>query len=211
MKNVLFLTLLSGCFFGCSELTNEQEALAQSGEADSSSLDSEAESILMSIEDLAVEYLSMIQQLKWSELSKLNGMQLVLFSPYSYVDTIQAVRLNFDDLAAASRNDVFLTWGISDGEGEPIVMSVDGYFKRFVNDVDYLSDRDEMNVGTMTQRGNSWVNVHDVFPGSTVVEFYRGSRNPDMAEMDWRALGLVFEEIDNQWILVAVVHNEWTI
>jgi hypothetical protein len=211
MKKFFFLALMSGWLFGCAESTRDQHARLDSGEDDSTSIDLGDQSIPLSLEDLALKYLSLIQQMEWMELSKLNGNQLVVFSPYSYVDTTLAVRLDFDDLGAASRNDVFLTWGISDGEGEPIVMTVEGYFKRFVNDVDYLSDRDEMNVGTMTQRGNSWVNVHDVFPGSTVVEFYRGPRNPDMADMDWRALGLVFEERDDRWVLLAVVHNEWTI
>jgi hypothetical protein len=165
----------------------------------------------MDIQEVAIDVLTWLRELDFDKLNSFNDGRAVVFSPYSHIDTNIAVRLSFDKLAAASRNSKFFTWGISDGEGEPIFMSVPGYFDRFVNDVDYLSDRDELNVGVLIQRGNSIANANKIFPFTEIVEFYRGPRNPDMAQMDWRALSLIFERIDGRLFLVAVVHNEWTI
>jgi hypothetical protein len=61
-------------------------------------------------------------------------------------------------------------------------------------------------------KGNSVDNAAQVYPDARIVEYHVPGRNPDYGGMDWRSLRLVFEEGEGgRWLLVAVIHDEWTI
>jgi hypothetical protein len=80
-----------------------------------------------------------------------------------------------------------------------------------VNDVNYLDDAVEITIGEVQQRGNSLSNLTELFPDATYVEFYRPPVDEELMGMDWRSLILVFQLVDDEMTLVAIVHNEWTI
>lgn len=211
VKIILFLSL--GCaLIGCA--TNESELILPEVFSDSiRPIESISEDVgtPKSLEETAFMVVSLLQKYDLQQLDEWNKGGEVLFYPYSYVLKGEAQMRSFGSLFSVDQAGEVLTWGISDGEGDPIVMTVSAYFKRFINDVDYLGDRDEMHIGEMKQRGNSLVNVKELFPDAHVVELYRGPRNPNMGEMDWRSLGLVFKEIKEEFILIGLIHNEWTI
>jgi (p)ppGpp synthase/HD superfamily hydrolase len=44
-----------------------------------------------------------------------------------------------------------------------------------------------------------------------MVEYHFSGFDPKYEGMDWRSLRLVFEEKDNIWHLVGIIHDQWTI
>jgi hypothetical protein len=134
----------------------------------------------------------------------------VRFSPYSYVDPEAHLTLSPAELRAAGEGSP-RTWGHHDGSGEPIETTVDEYFDRFVWDAPYLEEG-SVAVDRRQAKGNSVDNAAQVYPDARIVEYHVPGRNPDFGGMDWRSLRLVFEEGEgSRWLLVAVIHDEWTI
>jgi hypothetical protein len=57
---------------------------------------------------------------------------------------------------------------------------------------------------------NSLNNLKAIYPKGDFTENYiKGSEAN--AEMDWKSLRLVFEELHGKYFLVAVVNDQWTI
>ena len=54
-------------------------------------------------------------------------------------------------------------------------------------------------------------NQFEIYDNAIVVEYYFPGFNPDYAGMDWESLRLVFEQYENDWKLVGIIHNQWTI
>jgi len=163
------------------------------------------------LDELAKEYLTYLSQSDFLALAELNGSAKVLFSPYLFVDTTSALEFSFQEMLALAGSDVSNKWGLFDGSGEPIFLNIQKYFARFVNDVNYLDDAAEITIGEVQQRGNSLSNLIELFPDATYVEFYRPPVDEELMGMDWRSLILVFQLVDDEMTLVAIVHNEWTI
>ena len=163
------------------------------------------------LDELANEYLTYLSQSDFLALAELNGSSKVLFSPYLFVDTTSALKFSFQEMLALAGADVSNKWGLYDGSGEPIFLNIQNYFARFVNDVNYLDDTAEINLGEVQQRGNSLSNLTELFPDAEFVEFYKGPVDDELMGMDWRSLILVFQLVHDEITLVAIVHNEWTI
>lgn len=211
-QRALFFALISCFIFSACESVelDENQAVIH----DISSADTLVDlipEVEASLDVLAKEYLSYLAKLDFASLQELNGNQQVLFSPYLYIDTNFAVQLSFSDVQKGFNSEKKYSWGNYDGTGDPIDLTVKKYFQRFVMDVDYLNDSVEMNIGEVPSRGNSLSNLKALFPKAEFVEFYRGPQDEEMVGMDWRSLILVFEEMNNEMILIAVVHSEWTI
>ena len=60
-------------------------------------------------------------------------------------------------------------------------------------------------------QGNSLNNIREFYPGSYFVEYHFSGFDPQYAGMDWQSLRLVFLEEDGVWLLVGIVHDQWTI
>ncbi|KAF0194059.1 MAG: hypothetical protein FD169_2051 [Bacillota bacterium] len=56
--------------------------------------------------------------------------------------------------------------------------------------------------------GNTLVNIADVHPNGSFVEFHFTGVDTQYEGMDWRSLFLVFEQLNGKWFLVGIVHNE---
>ncbi|MCL1941523.1 MAG: hypothetical protein FWG09_06225 [Synergistaceae bacterium] len=132
----------------------------------------------------------------------------VVFSPYAFVEE-GAVKLTAARLKALKPSDEF-TWGAFDGSGEPMDMSVEDYFSRFVYNHDFIQ-APQRGVDELIKTGNTDSNIQEVFPRARFVEYHFPGFNPEFEGIDWASLRLVFEVIDGQWALVGVVHDCWTI
>lgn len=145
----------------------------------------------------------------FAALAEWVGAEGVRFSPYSYVEPEEHVRLSAEELRGVDAE--VRTWGHHDGSGEPIEMTVREYFDRFVYDVAYLEEG-EVAVDERQGTGSSLDNASDVYPDGRIVEFHIPGSDPRYGGMDWRSLRLVFEDGDDgRWDLVGVIHDEWTI
>lgn len=131
------------------------------------------------------------------------------FSPYP---TLGSEDLTFcpQEIFGLFKDSNNYLWGHYDGSGKPIEMSFSEYYKEFIYDVDFTTP-EKIGVNQEIGSGNAINNIHDVYPDSHYVEYHFSSIDPQYEGMDWRSLRLVFERYEQGWVLVAVVHAEWTI
>jgi hypothetical protein len=131
------------------------------------------------------------------------------FSAYSYVsdeDLLfgpEKIRGLFDDPGVYN-------WGRFDGTGDPIQMTFAEYFGRFVYDVDFARP-EKIGFNQFIGSGNTINNLPEFYPEAEFVEYHFSGFDPQYGGMDWRSLRLAFEQVEGEWYLVVVIHDEWTI
>lgn len=134
----------------------------------------------------------------------------IRFSPYPHVDTTHDRRLTPVQLAAEWAKADSSLWGVRDGSGEPIRVSFRGFVDRFVYDFDVQRAprvaRDSAPMGI----GNAKFNVPQVYSSDAIVEFNTPGTNPKYGGMDWRSLWIVLRRYQDRWVVVGIVHGEWT-
>lgn len=133
----------------------------------------------------------------------------LLFSPYAFIQEKSAVTLPVADLTKPNRQKRY-HWGAFDGSGEPIELTLDQYFDKFVYDADFIN-KGTRSVNKIQKQGNTINNMHKVFPGSEFVEYHIPGLNPEYRGMDWTTLRLVFTEQAGRTYLSAIIHDSWTI
>lgn len=141
-----------------------------------------------------------------NNLARIMTSSGIRFSPY--------VNTTLDDriIGLNGMNQLFTdpntyTWGIQDGSGEPIVLTGAAYVSNKIINKPYTTVTPTIN-GTIG-RGNMISNVADTYLGNAWIEYYIPPT--DEGGMDWQSLILVFEYQYNQWFLVGVVNDQWTI
>jgi hypothetical protein len=131
------------------------------------------------------------------------------FSPYATVkDTDQVFPA--DKLAGMMADPTVYLWGNYDGSGEPINLTFAEYYTKFVYDEDF-ANAPQLALNHRLGTGNSIDNIQEFYPGAMVVEFYFPGFDPQYAGMDWRSLRMVFMQEGNDWFLVDIIHDQWTI
>ncbi len=135
-----------------------------------------------------------------------NPREGVRFSPYAFIDTINDVRLSAEKFREGIKTNKKLTWGYSDGTGDPILLTIPDYLKKFVYSTDFLNV-EKSAVDKMIGSGNSLNNLEKIYPDA---HFYE-SFDPGSHEMAWSAIRLVFKKDSGKYYLVGVVHDQWTI
>jgi hypothetical protein len=136
--------------------------------------------------------------------------QSVRFSPYTFVREGTDLSFTAEQLPGLWADPAVYTWGVFDGSGEPIELTFQNYFERFVYDVEFAQPH-AVGFDTFVGAGNTINNIREVYPSALVVEYYFEGFDPDLGGMDWRSLRLVLEEHGGVWYLVGIVHDEWTI
>lgn len=225
ISTLLLITVVSVASIGCSNGTSDE---VESLNAQISELNAEIESLEAQIEVLENEpnvpeqtslslissALAVVEILDEEDFSALaswihptNGLR---FSPYAYVNVQTDQVFQAQDFPAAATNTSILTWGAFDGSGEPIEYNFMDYYNRFVYDQDFLNP-EMIGINSIIGFGNTLVNIGDAYPGASFVEFHFSGFDPQYDGMDWRSLILVMEELNGEWKLVGIVHNEWTI
>jgi hypothetical protein len=133
----------------------------------------------------------------------------VRFSPYAYVREEHQVFMP-DEIASLEGSEETYLWGQYDGSGEPIELTFDDYYEKFVYSADFANPED-MAVNARIGQGNTINNIQDFYPDSSYVEYHFSGFEEEYGGMDWESLRLVFVQEDGAWYLVGVVHDEWTI
>lgn len=134
----------------------------------------------------------------------------VRFSPYGYVNVADDLLFTVVELNGIMQSSQVYTWGAFDGTGDPIDKNFSDYYDRFIYDADFANPEIIGN-NTIVGSGNTLINLADVYPAGSFVEFHFTGVDPQYEGMDWRSLRLVFQEDAGQWKLVGIVHDEWTI
>lgn len=103
------------------------------------------------------------------------------------------------------------TWGAYDGSGFPIDLTPAAYFDRFVYSQDFVN-AEQLSYNQTLAQGNTVENSLEFYgPDALVVDYHFPGFDPKYEGMDWQSLRVVFEELDQRWYLVGIIHAEWTI
>lgn len=157
--------------------------------------------------------LEVLQTLDPLDISKLyyyaHPKKGILFSPYGYINSESAQTLTKDALLELQKSKTKIVWGEFDGSGDPIELSFDDYFSRFIFDQNYRNAK-LFDVDKTIGNGNSINNINEIFPNAHFIEFHFDGFDSNLHGMDWRSIRLVFDEIEGNLFLVAIIHDEWT-
>lgn len=133
----------------------------------------------------------------------------VRFSPYGHIDVQHDLQFSTSQLPSLWSSTEVYQWGVYDGSGDPIQLTFQDYFDRFVYDVDFANPHmigNNVAVGA----GNMINNIQQAYSNGPFVEFHFTGFDPQYSGMDWRSLRLVFEQENGEWKLVGIIHDEWT-
>ena len=132
-----------------------------------------------------------------------------IFVPYTLIEDNEQNFTKQSFNKALVDNDT-LFWGLEDGSGENIQLTVKDYFERYVYDVDFKTKATDIHINENLAFSNTQNNILDFFPSAKFIEFYyEGSK--EYEGMDWSSVIFYIEKVDDKYYLVAVVHNQWTI
>lgn len=131
----------------------------------------------------------------------------VRFSPYAFVKKDHVV-LSATQLKTALTDKTVRQWGFADGTGDPIKLTYANYVKKFVYNRNFAS-APKQAYNTRIGMGNSINNIAEFYPNAKFVEFHYPAT--EEGGLDWYSLRLIFELYQGQWMLVGVVHDQWTI
>lgn len=198
---VLTLALLA--ISGCSGESNTKQPVIDSTKA--------VASTNLEVSELTDSIISIIES---GEHERLAGLvhpdRGVRFSPYVFVKKNIDLVLFKSDIQNLSSSDSILEWGVYDGSGEPMLLSLSKFLKQYASIGDCL-DTVQISTDELLQRGNMVDNHQDVYPNSVVVEVYCSGYDSKYEGMDWEACRFVFEEKNSRYFLIGIVHNGWTI
>jgi hypothetical protein len=163
------------------------------------------------IEDKSAEVIKALKDRDMEKLSKLAHPEKgVRFSPYGYVDAEKNLVFAASDVSGLLSDSTIYTWGSYDGTGDPIELTFEDYYKRFIYDVDFANAQ-HIGYNEILGKGNTLENSAEVYKDSIIVEYHFSGFDPQYEGMDWRSLRIVFEKAENTWYLVGIIHDEWTI
>ena len=224
-KNTLLLTFFFILtLFACqsdttirtSSVNSNKESLAQNNAADSIKtivsdppLSESQKQIIAPIADTLIHWLA---QKKIEPIANYVHPQKGLrFSPYSYVELVDDRVLMPADFEGLQADPKAYMWGFEDGIGDPIFLSFEHYYQRYIYNKDYAKEA-QIAYNAILGQGNTINNRKKIYPQAIFVEYYI-SGTKQFGEMDWGSLTLVFEEskASQAWFLVGIIHGEWTI
>ena len=168
----------------------------------------QAKSVITDTAEKAIQALKNKDLITLSNMSSLN--KGVRFSPYGYINLDEDRVLTHEGIAKGFDDNKKYIWGSEDGTGTPISRTFDSYYNRFVYSSDFAK-APQISYNQTLGTGNTLNNVRAIYPKSIVVEYYYDGFDPQYEGMDWQSLRLVFESEADRWVLVGIIHDEWTI
>jgi hypothetical protein len=135
----------------------------------------------------------------------------IRFSPYTYVHVDEDLHFTVDSFREHANKDAKkkVLWGTYDPMGEPIKLTLEGYFKEFGYDHDYLKEG-RFAFNQTIGGGTTINNIQEIYPSAVFVEAYWAPDDEEKANYEWGSLRLVFESHEGKWFLVGWVHDAWS-
>ncbi len=134
----------------------------------------------------------------------------VRFTPYTYVSTDSDQVFEQEQMRVFFADQQVYLWGNYDGSGDEIRLSPGQYYEKYIYTADFIN-AEEVGYNEVLSFGNMRENQFEVYERPIIVEYYFSGFNPEYEGMDWQSLRLVFEEYEDEWKLVGIIHNQWTI
>jgi len=163
------------------------------------------------INETAREAINALKDKDMEKISKLvHPEKGVRFSPYAFVDVKNDLVFSAADVKDLFSDTTIYTWGSYDGTGDPIELTFEGYYKKFIYDADF-ANAEQVGYNEILGKGNTIENSAEVYKDSVVVEYHFSGIDPKYEGMDWRSLRIVFEKFEDAWYIVGIIHDQWTI
>ncbi|MDR5659625.1 hypothetical protein RH915_08970 [Serpentinicella sp. ANB-PHB4] len=134
----------------------------------------------------------------------------VRFTPYTNVSVEEDVVLSKEEIAEMFESEQEYIWGRYDGKGNDIELTPSEYYEEFIYTADFVN-AEQIGYNEILSSGNMLENQFEVYDDPIIVEYYFPGFDEDYKGMDWLSLRLVFEQMDDEWYLVGIIHNQWTI
>jgi hypothetical protein len=134
----------------------------------------------------------------------------VRFSPYAFVSLEEDQVFDKEGMQDFFRDDNIYLWGIYDGIGDEINLTHGEYYDEFIYTWDF-KNAEEVGYNEVLSGGNTIENQFEVYENPIIVEYYFPGLFPEDGAMDWKGLRLVFEQYEGEWVLVGIIHSQWTI
>lgn len=147
--------------------------------------------------------------------SKIHPQKGIRFEPY-FEQQFVGIHFSINQFKKVYAGHQKYLWGHYDGSGNPIRMSFSNYYKKFIYSKNYAAitptyiktKSPELQLPHNFDGNDSdWATQ---YPNGIVVHYYYKSTDP-LNDMNWSALGLVFENYNNKWYLVAILRDVWQI
>jgi hypothetical protein len=101
-------------------------------------------------------------------------------------------------------------FGYTDGKGDPIMLSVADFMKKYIYTHDYLNAKDVAENKTLG-RGNSVNNIVKDAAGRVFLAYHFDGFDPKYEGMDWTTLYLIFDMENDMYKLRGIAKDNWTI
>ncbi|MGG3800606.1 hypothetical protein [Metabacillus fastidiosus] len=134
----------------------------------------------------------------------------VRFSPYAYIKEDEDLVFQADQVKGLLNDSTVYHWGEFDGSGEPIELTFEQYFNKFIYDEDYVK-AEKVSINKRLGQGNTIDNSKEIYKEATIVEYHFQGFDKELEGMDWKSLRIVMEKQEGKWFLVGIIHDEWTI
>lgn len=135
----------------------------------------------------------------------------VRFTTSSYIDVMSNQNFTAAQISTALSDPKKYTWGYQDGSGEPIDLTFMEYWNRWIYDKDFANAPQVSAEKILGTSGNTLNNQKEIYPNATIVEYHFPGFDPQYGGMDWESLRLVFQQKDDTWYLVGIIHDQWSI
>lgn len=159
----------------------------------------------------SMEVMETIRDKDMDALSKCVHPNLgIRFTPYFYIDMQDDMVFTAQQIEVLMQDNQLYNWGNYDGSGEPIELTFSDYYDSFIYSNEFINPQIIGN-NVAIGKGNETDNITIAYPNAQFVEFHFSIIDPQYGGADWSSLRLVFEELNNTWYLVGIVHGQWTI
>lgn len=163
------------------------------------------------VKDRALEALKLIKDYDMVKFSEMvhpeNGVR---FTPYGYVDVENDLVFSKDEVSKLGTDSKIYVWGNYDGTGDPIELTFEDYYKKFIYDADFIN-AEQISINERLGQGNSLDNSAEVYKDAYVVEYHFSGFDPQYEGIDWKSLRLVLLETEGTWYIAGIIHDQWTI
>lgn len=132
------------------------------------------------------------------------------FTPYTHVSLEQDKVFSKEEVKNFFKDHNVYVWGHYDGKGDEISLTPSEYYEEFIYSKDF-KNAEKVGYNKVLSSGNMLENQFEVYENPIIVEYYFSGFDLKYEGMDWKSLRLVFEQYENDWKLVGIIHNQWTI
>lgn len=142
--------------------------------------------------------------------STVHPVKGVRLSPYTYVSIDKDKVIFSEGMKEFFKDEKKYLFGVYDGIGDDIRLTLSNYYNEFIYPVDYLN-AEQIGYNEIIGKGNMITNQFEVYEDAIAVEYYFSGFKEEYGGVDWKSLRLVYEEYEGNWVLVGIIHNQWTV